>query len=133
MSRTRLVTRLPLVRYHLSVSQLVNVVNNLYPPQVVELIMKWVEQIRTHQHQASLQSSLQQFSGSTSSLQPPKGFELGAVREAKLHKWYLPGPNMIWNEAEVMENLSTIQLVHRQQTTLEAGTCLDLFGLKKCT
>ena len=40
---------------------------------------------------------------------------------------------MIWNEAEVMENLSTIQLVHRQQTTLEASTCLDHFGLKKCT
>ena len=122
MSITRLVTRLPLVRYHLSVFQLVNVVNNLYPPQVVELIMKWVEQIPTHQHQASLQSSLQQFSGSNSSLQPPNGFELGVVREAMLHKWYLSGPKRIWNKAEVMEKLGTLQLVPRQKTTLEAGT-----------
>ena len=71
--------------------------------------MEGVEQIPTHweansisqdlaleaRHQASLQASLQWLSGSSSSLQLPKGCELGDVGEAMLHKWYLPGPNKI--------------------------------------
>ena len=48
-----------------------------------------------------------------------------------LHMLYLTGPNMIWNEAEVIEKLSSLQLVLRQQTAFEVRTHIDHFSLQK--
>ena len=80
---------------------------------------------------ASHEATLARVSGCTSNPQPQQGRKLGVVGENMLQEMFLPGQNSIWTEADVLEKLNLLNLVPKQQSTLEYGIRLDQFGLDK--
>ena len=57
-----------------------------------------------------LQGFEEVFSGSSSSIQLPSGWKLGAVGDQDQHQ---PGPNSIWSEARVSKRIGHIKLVQK--------------------
>ena len=54
---------------------------------------------------ASLQASLARFSRYTSNLQPLQGHTLGIIGESIPQEMYLPGQNLVWTEADILQKL----------------------------
>ena len=46
-----------------------------------------------------------------------------------LQEMYLPGQNLVWMEAEILEKLNLLQLVPRKQSIINVGIQLDQFSL----